>query len=213
MPSSIDDAVPGAAQAWVVLAAALALASIVAFRLVPATSIDWQPSLATAQPWRAWTAALLHYSPLHLAANLAGATLVAAFGWTARVRMAGVVAWFAAWPLTQIGLLLRPELAHYGGLSGVLHAGAACAALSLVVHDRGRRRAIGAAVLVGLALKVASEAPWSTLLQHSSGWDIAIAPLAHASGLVMGLAAAGVTESVARWLARLRVPPPEGRFR
>ena len=213
MPSSTEKPVPGAAQAWVVLAAALALASIVAFRLAPAAAIDWQPSLATTQPWRAWTAALLHYSPLHLTANLAGAALVAAFGWTARVRMAGVAAWFAAWPLTQIGLLLRPELAHYGGLSGVLHAGAACAALSLFIHDRGRRRAIGAAVLAELALKVASEAPWSTLLRQPAGWDIAIAPLAHASGLVMGLAAAGVAEAVARWLARLRVPPPEGRPR
>ena len=213
MPSSIDESVPGAAQAWVALAAALALGSLIAFRAAPATAIDWQPGLASTQPWRAWTAALLHYSPLHLAANLAGAALVAALGWTARVRMASVAAWFAAWPLTQIGLLMRPELAHYGGLSGVLHAGAACAALSLVVHDRGRRRAIGAAVLAGLALKVASEAPWSTLLRETSGWDIAIAPIAHASGLVTGLAAAGLAEAMARWIARLRTSPPEGRRR
>ena len=202
-----------ATRAWVALAAALTLASVLAFFLVPAAAIDWQPSFAPTEPWRAWSAALLHYSPLHLAANLAGAALVAAFGWTARVRMESVAAWLAAWPLTQIGLLVRPDLLHYGGLSGVLHAGAACVAVSLVVHARGQRRAIGAAVLAGLALKVASEAPWSTLLRQPSGWDIAIAPVAHASGLVMGLLAAGVAEVLSRGLARLRTPPPEGRFR
>ena len=35
-------------------------------------------------------------------------------------------------PLTQLGLLMRPDLLHYGGLSGVLHAGVAAAALWLV---------------------------------------------------------------------------------
>ncbi|MEO6410208.1 MAG: rhombosortase [Burkholderiaceae bacterium] len=207
MPSSTE---ASAVRAWAALAAALALASVLAFFFVPAPVIDWQPGLARTEPWRAWSAALLHYSPLHLAANLAGAALVAAFGWTARVRMRSVAAWLAAWPLTQVGLLLRPELLHYGGLSGVLHAGAAGVAVSLLVNERGRRRAIGAAVLVGLALKVASEAPWSTLLRQPAGWDIAIAPLAHASGLVMGLLAAGVAELVSRGLARLRIPPPEG---
>lgn len=203
---------PGSAQAWVALAASLALASLLATRLAPAAAIDWQPGLAAGQPWRAWSAALLHYSPLHLAANLAGAALVAGLGWVARVRAPTVGAWFAAWPMTQFGLLLRPDLVHYGGLSGVLHAGAACAALALVVNDRGRRRAIGAMVLAGLALKVAGEAPWSAaLLRQPAGWDIAIVPFAHASGLVAGLATFGLCEAAARAVARLRIPPPAGR--
>ena len=40
------------------------------------------------------------------------------------------LAWLLSWPLTQWGLMLQPELLHYGGLSGVLHGGAAIAAWS-----------------------------------------------------------------------------------
>ena len=199
-------------RGWIALAAVLAFASLAVFvARVPAADIDWQPDLARSQPWRAWSAALLHLSPRHLAANLAGSALVAAFGWAARVRTGSVAAWLIAWPLTQLGLLLRPDLLHYGGLSGVLHAGVACVAVALVMNERGRRQAIGGAVLAGLILKVASEAPWSTPLREIGGWDIAIAPFAHASGLAAGLIAAVVAELVSRWLARLRIPPSEGR--
>ncbi len=213
MPFSTEPRSIGAARAWVAFAAALALGSLVAFFFMPAASIDWQPQRAGSEPWRAWTAAWLHYSPLHLAGNLAGAALVAALGWTARVGAASVAAWFAAWPLTQAGLLLRPDLLHYGGLSGVLHAGIACAALALMVHERGRRRAIGWAVLAGLALKVASEAPWAAALRQSSAWDIAIAPAAHASGLVAGLGCAAVAQALWRGIARLRAPSFDGKPR
>ena len=103
-------------------------------------------------------------------------------------------AWFVAWPLTQFGLLARPDLLHYGGLSGVLHAGVAVAALHLVVAARGTRRLVGAAMLIGLAAKVLSEAPWGDTLRRPPGWDIAIAPVAHACGLVAGLVAAGAIE-------------------
>jgi hypothetical protein len=97
------------------------------------------------------------------------------------------LAWLAAWPLTHLGLLARPELAHYGGLSGVLHAGVAVAALHLVASGPKRRRLIGGAILLGLVIKVLGEAPWGPVLQQRAGWDIAIAPFAHASGTCFGL--------------------------
>ena len=40
--------------------------------------LDWQPRLAFTQPWRAFTAVAVHYSPMHLTGNLAGAVLTAA---------------------------------------------------------------------------------------------------------------------------------------
>ena len=52
---------------------------------------------------------------------------------------------------TMLALALAPQLQHYGGLSGVLHAGVAVAALSLAGQATGRRRLIGDAVLAGLA--------------------------------------------------------------
>ena len=213
MRSSAErDSDGGAGRAWAGLAALLGLlaaAVFVAATFDPATFaaatawLDWQPALAWRQPWRAWSAASLHFSNLHLAANLAGAALVGALGWVGRVPRRTTLAWLVAWPLTQLGLLLRPELAHYGGLSGVLHAGVAAAALHLIVSARGPRRAIGAALLVALAAKVLSEAPWGEVLRHPAGWDIAVAPFAHASGFVAGLLTSAVAEALHRRAATI----------
>ncbi|MEO5881204.1 MAG: rhombosortase [Caldimonas sp.] len=199
MSSSADAAKPGdAGRMWIATAALLGLGALAGLALPP-TALDWQPALAWREPWRAWSAALVHLSGLHLAANLTGAALVGAFGFAARVPRRSVVAWLAAWPLTQLALLARPDLGHYAGLSGVLHAGVAVVAVHLIATARGLRRAIGLAVLAAIALKVASESPWSAeVLRHPAGWDIAIAPLAHASGLVAGAVASALAEGLAR---------------
>lgn len=175
-----------APRAWAALALLMALAALAAWP-ADASRLDWQPALAAREPWRALTAAAVHYSPLHLGANVAGAVLVGALGVVARVPGRIVLAWLMAWPLTQAGLLLRPDLLHYGGLSGVLHAGVSAAALWLVVHDRGRRQWIGAAILMVLTLKIVAESPWGPAVQSREGWDIAVAPFAHASGALCGL--------------------------
>ena len=204
MRSSAESAAPGdAGRAWAALAAVLGLGAVGAFAAATfaaptfaaaAAEIDWQPALAWREPWRAWSSAWLHFSSLHLAVNLAGAVLVGALGWVGHVPQRTALAWLAAWPLTQFGLLARPELVHYGGLSGVLHAGVAVAALYLIVSAQGPRRAIGVALLAALSAKVLSEAPWGEALRHPAGWDIAVAPFAHASGLVAGLLACAVAE-------------------
>lgn len=194
---------PDGGRAWCALAAVLAVGAALAFGREP-TTLDWQPALALREPWRALTAAFVHYSALHLLANLAGAILVGALGGFARVPWPVAVAWLVAWPLTQLGLLARPDLLHYGGLSGVLHAGTACVAVQLVLHARGPRRAIGALLLAALAIKVASETPWGPALRHPAGWDIATAPFAHASGLVAGVFAALLVDGVARLAGQRR---------
>ncbi|MBK7457861.1 MAG: rhombosortase [Betaproteobacteria bacterium] len=173
-------------QAWLALAAALAAASVLAW-WAPAWVLDWQPALAAAEPWRAFSAAFVHWSPMHLGANLGAAAAVAAFGWAAKLPPRAALAWGVAWPLTHVGLLLRPELAHYGGLSGLLHGGVAVVVLWLLVQERGRRRAIGAMVGLGLAAKLWLEQPWGPVLRPAAGWDIALAPLAHATGAAAGL--------------------------
>jgi rhomboid family GlyGly-CTERM serine protease len=160
--------------------------------------IDWQPSLAWHEPWRALSAAAVHYSTLHLAANLAGALLVGALGAAARVPWHSVAAWAVAWPLTQFGLLVEPALSHFGGLSGVLHAGVAVVSVQLIAADDRYRRRIGIAILVVLVAKVCSETPWGEPLRHPAGWDIAIAPLAHATGLVSGSLCAIVSLALRR---------------
>ena len=184
-------------QAWTLLAALLALGSIAAWWL-PAAWLDWQPA-RVAEAWRWWTAGFVHWSPLHLAANAAGLLLVALLGRAARVPAACAWAWALAWPLAHLALLARPALAHYGGLSGVLHAGVAVVAAWLLLAARGRRRAVGAAIAAVLALKLALERPLGPLLQQPAGWDIAVAPLAHLSG---ALAGAALGAAAALWAAR-----------
>lgn len=170
---------------WAGLCAAAALGTLAA-RLIDPALLRWQPELALSQPWRLVTAAWVHLSDQHLAANLAGCAVVAALGHAAGCDRRAATAWALAWPLTQAGLLAQPALAVYGGLSGVLHAGVAVAAWQLLRGEAGLRRWIGAAIAAGLVLKIGMEAPWQGPLRTVPGWDIAIAPAAHASGALAG---------------------------
>jgi rhomboid family GlyGly-CTERM serine protease len=171
-----------------------------------ADAIDWQPLLAWSQPWRWWSAAWVHLSDLHLQANLAGTLLVAMLGVASDVPLRAAMAWLVAWPLTQLGLLAEPALAHYGGLSGVLHAGVAVVAVQLMIEGPGRRRWIGAALLAGLAVKLISEAPWDGVVQHPQHLDIPTVPLAHVSGVVSGLIACALLLGITQ-----RPPATAGR--
>ena len=172
-------------RAWVFVAAAFAGFAVLGWPLNPA-SIDWQPALALRQPWRAFTAIGVHYSTAHLIGNLAGVALAGVFGVAAWVPARLAWAWLAAWPLTHFGLLIRSDLAHYGGLSGVVHAGVAIVIVFVLVSGTRRQRLVGSAVLIGFCAKLLSEAPWGEALRHPAGWDIAVAPLVHTSGALAG---------------------------
>lgn len=175
---------------WWLLSAALGGLAL-ALWWAPSIWFDWQPGQAWHQPWRWWTAAGVHWSERHLAGNLGATALVAAYGLAARAPARLAWAWFAAWPLTHLGLLLQPGLLHYGGLSGVLHAGVAATSLWLAWAGPRRRRVIGLLMLGGLAVKLLLEAPWGEPLRASPGWGIALAPLGHATGSLAGLLCAG----------------------
>ncbi len=189
MPSSADAgrAARHGRIGWGLIAALLLLPSLAAFgQPTAAALLAWEPARIAAEPWRAWSAAWVHLSPLHLYANLAGGGLVLALGWAARLPPRAALAWALAWPLTHLGLLAMPALLRYGGLSGVLHAGVAVAAVAMLRRPARAERRLGAAIGAVLALKLLLEAPWRGALVHPAGWDIAVAPLAHASGALAG---------------------------
>lgn len=186
-----------APHAWAVSALGAAIGALLLWS-APRELVDWQPQLALSQPWRLWSAAWVHWSPLHLQANLVGCVAVAAFGAAAQVPRHATWAWLAAWPLTHATLALQPLLLHYGGLSGALHAGVAVVALHLAWRTRGRRRGIGWAVLAGLAVKLLVESPWQGPTQVMAGWDIPIATLAHLTGAGSGLLCGAVAQVIAR---------------
>jgi rhomboid family GlyGly-CTERM serine protease len=170
---------------WSLLCALMAAGALLAWPL-PAGWLDWQPAAFPHAPWRALSAPFVHLSVQHLAANLAGCAVLALFGWAARLPNRAAGAWLLAWPLTQLGLLIQPGLTHFGGLSGVLHAGVAVGVVELLMRP-GRERRIGAAIAAGLVFKLAMEHPLGAPTQRVEGWDIAIAPLSHLSGVVSGV--------------------------
>ena len=184
--------------AWLVVAAFYALCAVVGW-FVPHALIDWQPALAASQPWRAFSAIGVHYSSAHLAGNLAGIALAAVYGIAALVPPRLALAWLAAWPLTHAGLLVRPDLMHYGGLSGVVHAGVAAITVWVLATARTRaQRWVGALVAIGFVGKLLSEAPWGPTLRQLAGWDITIAPLVHSTGAIAGALCAAVALRLAR---------------
>ncbi len=140
---------------------------------------------------------------MHLLANAAGAVLVLALGLAARMPTRAALAWFIAWPLTHLALLLRPELAGYGGLSGVLHAGVAVVAVELILRG-SRARRLGLAIAAVLLLKIVLEEPWGPALRWPAGWDIAVAPFAHAAGLAAGVLCALLAARLFRDQPRMR---------
>ncbi len=196
-------------RAWLLVATALAIGSLVAWvQPAPAqAALEWRPGLAASEPWRAFSAAWLHWSPQHLIANLAGCAVVGLLGVAARLGPRDAIAWLLAWPLTQIGLLVEPSLERFGGASGVLHAGVAVAAIGMMRMraSHGRERVIGMLIGLGLVVKVAAERPLAgPALRHWDGWNIAIAPLSHLTGLVAGVAAALLCALAARAWTRRR---------
>lgn len=182
-------------HAWLGLGTLLSLGSLLAW-FTPGSNawLDWQPQLVWREPWRALSAVFVHWSQQHLIANLGACAVVSWFGWAARVPPRAVLAFALAWPLSQWGLLIKPDLLHFGGLSGYLHAGVAVVLLELVFgpETSQRQRRIGLAVTLGLIIKLWSEEPFGTPMRVVSGWDIAVAPLSHFTGALAGALTAGL---------------------
>lgn len=200
---------PGRHHAWLGVGLLLVLPSmlIAPHAGLARLALAWVPGLVWSEPWRWWSAAWVHLSTRHLLANLAGAALVLLLGWVARLPREAAWAWALAWPLTHLGLLLAPDLLRYGGLSGVLHAGVAVAAVALLQEAAQRRdRVLGALLLAGLCAKLLGERAWAQTLVTPPGWDIAVAPLAHASGALSGALAALLLVRSRPWIPA----PPRG---
>ncbi len=169
---------------WLLTSVVLVSAAVLAW-WADSAMLDWQPQ-RWPEAWRWWSAALVHWTPMHLGANLLATALVAAYGWVARVPAPVALGWVASWPFTHLALLAKPELLHYGGLSGVLHAGVAATTVWLVLHGHGAQRAVGWMMAIGQSAKLLVEEPWGAAIHVPSELDVAVAPLAHASGSIAG---------------------------
>jgi rhomboid family GlyGly-CTERM serine protease len=177
--------------AWLWVCALLGAGSLLALA-VPNGILDWGRTAAVSQPWRLISAVWPHLSVIHLLLNLCALAAVAALGWLLRAGTTQAIAWLACWPLTHASLWLQPEVTHYAGLSGVLHAGVAICAVAACCEPDRLVKAVGGMLLAGLALKVLIEEPWSRPLQESAALGITVVPLAHAAGAALGLLAGAV---------------------
>jgi rhomboid family GlyGly-CTERM serine protease len=191
--------------AWCALAIVFGACSLATWLLVHLglshTNLDWQPTLWLSQPWRLYTAAWVHYSPMHLGGNLLALALVAWLGAAARMRGSATLAWLFSMPLCHLALLARPEVLHYGGLSGISHAGVAVVVSWLLLHGRPVQRRIATLLGLGLIAKIWTESPGGEGLRVVAGWDIAVVPWAHASGVVAGVLCVLMTSATRRFLA------------
>ena len=179
-------------RAWWAACAAMALASVGVFMWGPgwAQSLDWQPQHAWTQPWRWWTAAWVHVNAEHLVANVLGCGVLAYWAQATTTPARWLWAWFAAWPLTHLALGVEPRLLHYGGLSGVLHAGVAVVTCRALWRGQGLQRRLAGAVGVGLLIKLWLEQPGAWPLTVTPPWNFPVVSLAHASGALAGVACA-----------------------
>lgn len=190
---------------WPALGLALAAAAL-AVALVPALwgghgpgdAWAWRREHVLTEPWRLWSAALVHLDRPHLLANLAGALVVAAYGWAAGCGRAQTLAWAVAWPLGHALLGFAPAVQTLWGMSGVLHAGVAVAVVHGLLGGRGAARWIGAVTGVGLLAKLWLESPWVAPLRTDPGWDFPVVVMAHATGVAAGAAAAVVAWATSR---------------
>jgi rhomboid family GlyGly-CTERM serine protease len=191
--------------AWCSGAFLMFVGTLVAWYL-PHTALDWQPSRVV-EVWRWWSAAFVHFSGQHMSANIGAVLLVALFGWTARVPLRSSVAWcLLAWPLTHVLLLMQPALLHYGGLSGLMHTGVAVVCVHLVFVGTRGQKFVGAALFVGMAVKIWSESPFGQTLREMPEWEIAVAPFAHFAGVLAGTVCSAAVEWQARAAqARMRL--------
>jgi hypothetical protein len=179
---------------WLALAAVLAAMSWTLATVFNAThasnmsawhSLDLQPRLGLAQPWRLLSAAWVHWGTAHLTANVLGAVALALLGWAARMSRGAALAWLLAWPLTHVLLL---GLGGLGSLSGVLHAGVSIVGIWLVLTNHDAKRWAGAALCFAAVGKVAWEAthPARALGSLADATPVTSVTAAHAAGLLAG---------------------------
>jgi rhomboid family GlyGly-CTERM serine protease len=158
-------------------AAALAIACAVAtFLFADPLELRIGASLGT-QPWRVWTSHFVHASPTHFALDVGAGIALILFG-------ASALSLFWIAPIVAISVsFLRPDLAVYVGLSGVLHAWFAQVAMQRSPW-----------LLLLVVAKVAHElATGGTTMGNLSLGAVPV-PEAHAVGLLVG------------WLSALAAP-------
>ncbi len=171
-------------------------------------------AIADGEAWRLVSAHVMHLSFVHAVLDLGGLLFVAwIFDRELQPRQQVVVSLVGAATIDASLWLLHPEVDRYVGLSGVLHAWFAAGAtrwlLASLKESRGdlvgRKRLWGAALLIGLAVKLALEARHEAF--WLAGWSFPVVTAAHRWGAVAGC----VVGAVVAWFSRRDAHVDAGR--
>lgn len=172
---------------WLVLSMVgmAALATFLTPSLAAALVYDRQ-RLAEGELWRLFTGHLVHFSTEHLRWNLLALGLVAIMLPAKPLRLAPAMG-IAACAISSGLYAVEPELAYYGGLSGLITALITFALTNLAKLERHRRLL----AITGLSL-LALKLLWEATTAHSLFMDMPTSDIhpslpAHAIGYVTGL--------------------------
>jgi len=171
-----------------------------------ADALTWRAGEWMARPWTLWSSAWVHLNLPHLVGNVLAMGGVAAAGWVLRPGARCTLAWLLAWPLTQVSLLLWPQVGYAVGLSGLMHAGV----LVLAVQVALRRLPIdgarfwGGLLVVVVLTKVLLERGWSQPIVWDADSHLSVVQAAHVTGAFWGVVL-GLAEPL---LKRPRKSPP-----
>ncbi len=175
--------------------------------------LTWHAEHGLQQPWTLWTSAWVHANTTHLIGNLLALAALAAFAGIAQPRLHGTLAWLLAWPLTQLSLLLWPQIGYAVGLSGLLHAGVAVLACQLLMRqvDVPKAHLWGGFLGLGLLVKLLMEHGWNAPVVWDPDNGMSVVQAAHLTGACWGLVLSAVLNPLARrWPLRAATAPPTG---
>ena len=189
-------------NAWLALCVLLAAGSLASAWLGNPPLLRWDSSLWPARPWTLFTSAWVHLSAAHLLANLLALGGLAWLGASLRLGPAAALAWLLAWPLGTLALLVWPQIGHYGGLSGPIHAGVGVIASWCAIYSIAKPWNF--VIVCGLGLKLLSEAAWRHPVVFSPDWGFNLVLAAHLSGALAGLAVGTVVGLAAAARAAIR---------
>lgn len=177
-------------RSWLVLCALHGVLSMLMWwaREGAINAMTWQADGWLRQPWTLWTSAWVHMNTPHLIGNQLALGALAAFAWILRPTLSCSLAWLLAWPLTQLSLLLWPQIGYAVGLSGLLHAGAMVLAIQLMLKRMAvpQARRWGGLLALGLLIKLALERGWSYPVVWDPGNEMSVVQAAHLAGACWG---------------------------
>lgn len=172
-------------RAWPFLCAVLALASLAAWAMGPASvALQWDVSSWPREPWTLWTSALVHLSAGHLLANLLALGSLAVLGAALRVGKPAALALLVAWPLGTLALTAWPEVKQYSGLSGLIHAAVAVLWADAAIQRKAYPMSF--VVFVGVVFKLMTEHAWTAPIAFDPSWGFNVVYAAHLSGTLAG---------------------------